>query len=67
LTTLGNMTEKLHIDIAALMREIARYLAAVDAFRAAGHEPSWLPEPGVPTPAGTPARRALDGARPARA
>jgi len=27
-----------------LHREIRRYLAAVDAFRAQGCEPSWLPE-----------------------
>jgi hypothetical protein len=31
------------IDIAALIEEIQRYLAAVDAFRAAGCEPTWLP------------------------
>jgi hypothetical protein len=30
------------IDIAALLDEICRYLAAVDAFRAAGCEPTWL-------------------------
>jgi hypothetical protein len=29
------------IDIAALIEEIRRYLAAVDAFRAAGCEPTW--------------------------
>jgi hypothetical protein len=34
----------LDIDLAALMREIARYLAAVDAFRAESREPTWLPE-----------------------
>jgi hypothetical protein len=28
----------------ALIREIARYLAAVDAFRAEHCEPTWLPE-----------------------
>ena len=27
-----------------LLREIRRYLAAVDAFRAAGCEPAWEPE-----------------------
>jgi hypothetical protein len=32
------------IDVDALLREIARYLAAVDAFRAAACEPTWLPE-----------------------
>jgi hypothetical protein len=29
------------IDIAALIEEIQRYLAAVDAFRDAGCEPTW--------------------------
>ena len=29
----------------ALIREIERYLAAVDAFRAEHCEPRWLPEP----------------------
>jgi hypothetical protein len=29
------------IDITALVEEIRRYLAAVDAFRAVGCEPSW--------------------------
>jgi len=29
------------IDITALVEEIRRYLAAVDAFRAAGCEPTW--------------------------
>lgn len=32
------------LDIDALMLEIARYLAAVDAFRAAACEPTWLTE-----------------------
>ena len=32
------------IDIEALLEEIRRYLAAVDAFRAAGCEPTWLPD-----------------------
>jgi hypothetical protein len=43
------MNRKLHADAAALMREIARYLAVVDAFRAELCEPTWLPEP---TPSG---------------
>ena len=30
-----------HIDIAALIEEIRRYLAAVDAYRAEGCEPTW--------------------------
>ncbi len=29
------------IDITALVEEIERYLAAVDAFRVAGCEPTW--------------------------
>jgi hypothetical protein len=29
------------IDITALVEEIGRYLATVDAFRAAGCEPTW--------------------------
>jgi hypothetical protein len=33
------------IDIAALIEEIRRYLAAVDAFRAAGCRPTWRPDP----------------------
>jgi hypothetical protein len=28
-----------------MIEEITRYLAAVDAFRAAGCEPTWRPEP----------------------
>jgi hypothetical protein len=31
-------------DIDALIDEIRRYLAAVDAFRHAGRTPSWRPE-----------------------
>jgi hypothetical protein len=38
------MNAALDIDSQALMREIARYLAAVDAFRAELREPTWLPE-----------------------
>jgi hypothetical protein len=34
-------------DIATLVDEIRRYLAAVDVFRAEGAEPRWLPEPSV--------------------
>ena len=30
---------------AQLIAEVARYLAAVDAFRAEQCEPTWLPEP----------------------
>lgn len=36
------------IDIAALVEEIQRYLAAVDAFRAAGCRPMWRTDPAVP-------------------
>jgi hypothetical protein len=38
------MNRKLDIDAQALMREVARYLAAVDVFRAERCEPTWLPE-----------------------
>ncbi len=38
------MNEQVRIDSEALVVEIARYLAAVDAFRAADCEPSWRPE-----------------------
>ena len=37
------MTKQPHIR-EALIREIARYLAAVDLFRAERCEPTWLPE-----------------------
>jgi hypothetical protein len=33
------------IDGSGLLAEVERYLAAVAAFRAAGREPRWLPEP----------------------
>jgi hypothetical protein len=36
------------IDGAGLLVEVARYLAAVEVFRAAGREPHWLPEPSLP-------------------
>ena len=38
------MTAIARADAEALIREIARYLAAVDAFRAESCEPTWLPE-----------------------
>jgi hypothetical protein len=38
------MNADLTIDAEALVREIARYLAAVNAFREAGCSPLWLPE-----------------------
>lgn len=37
--SVGAMTHD--IDITALVEEIERYLAAVDAFRVAGCEPTW--------------------------
>jgi hypothetical protein len=40
----ADMSDRLQIDSDALMREIARYLAAVDVFRAESCEPTWLPE-----------------------
>jgi hypothetical protein len=49
----GAMNERLAIDLDALLDEIARYLAAVDAFRAAACEPTWLPEPVASTSART--------------
>ena len=38
------MTELLATDRDALIDEITRYLAAVEAFRAADCEPTWRPE-----------------------
>ena len=38
------MNEELDIDAEALTDEIARYLAVVDALRAADCEPTWRPE-----------------------
>ena len=38
------MNEQTRIDPEALIREVARYLAVVDVFRAAHCEPSWRPE-----------------------
>jgi hypothetical protein len=32
------------LDVEALLREIRRYLVAVDEFRRLGHEPRWQPE-----------------------
>jgi len=36
----------LTLDVEALLREIRRYLAAVDEFRRLGHEPRWRQEEG---------------------
>lgn len=38
------MNEHGHIDSEALILEVTRYLAAVDAFRTENCEPMWLPE-----------------------
>jgi hypothetical protein len=38
------MNDRLHIDLAELIDEITRYLAAVDVFRALKCGPTWLPE-----------------------
>ncbi len=38
------MNDELRIDRETLAEEIARYLAAVDAFRAAECEPTWRAE-----------------------
>jgi hypothetical protein len=42
--------------IETLIDEIARYLAAVDVFRAERCEPKWLPEPTSSSAPGTPER-----------
>ena len=44
----------------ALIDEIVRYLAAVDAFRAEACEPTWLPEPAWDRVDESPARLVLD-------
>ena len=40
----GWMNDLLDISAEDLVDEITRYLAAVDAFRAEGREPTWRPE-----------------------
>jgi hypothetical protein len=52
------------VDTRALMREVHRYLAAVDIFRAEGREPCWLREPTDDEKADVPRRRAVLGAPP---
>jgi hypothetical protein len=42
-------------DLDELMTELCRYLAAVEAFRAEGHEPVWLREEGWALALDTPA------------
>jgi hypothetical protein len=55
------MTAQAHIDSEALIREITRYLAAVDAFRSEQCEPSWRPEL-VPSEAFVNAASSVDAA-----
>jgi hypothetical protein len=38
------------LEITRLMGEVRRYLIAVEAFRAEGQEPRWLPEERVSAP-----------------
>jgi len=52
------------LDPSLLIREARRYLAAVDTFRAEGHEPRWLPEPGAPAPRSCRRQRLALGAPP---
>lgn len=61
------MNEEFAIDYQALVREIERYLAAVDLYRAEDCEPTWRPELELATTEGTRARPERAGARPARA
>lgn len=49
------MQNQAHIDAEALICEVMRYLAAVDAFRAERCEPIWRPEP-APSAAVRPAQ-----------
>jgi hypothetical protein len=44
-TTLPTITRD---DVVRLLREIEAYLAAVEAFRAAGHEPRWSDDEALP-------------------
>ena len=52
------MKSQARSDRKELIGEIGRYLSVVDAFRAAGCEPTWRPElvPGGTMPATPPAR-----------
>jgi hypothetical protein len=45
------------LDETGLIDEIARYLAAVDTFRAEGQEPQWSPERAVAPSPPRPRRR----------
>jgi hypothetical protein len=69
------MNQRPNIDTGELMREVARYLVAVEVFRAELCEPTWLPERSpasgdlgshaTPAPAtGQPAPRARRGKPP---
>ena len=40
----ATVTTPTRLDVEALLREIRRYLAAVDEFRRLGHEPRWRAE-----------------------
>jgi hypothetical protein len=53
-----NSTPDDEMKLDELMREVRRYLVAVDAFRAEGHEPRWLPEQAC-APKGGPRRERL--------
>jgi hypothetical protein len=61
------MNEEFAIDYEALIREIERYLAVVDLYRAEDCEPTWRPELVLATSEGTRAQQERAGARPARA
>jgi hypothetical protein len=54
------VNEETRIDSEELIKEIARYLVAVDAFRAECCEPTWLPELASQSTSG--ARRRTDRA-----
>jgi hypothetical protein len=54
------MKSQARSDCKELISEIGRYLAVVDAFRAAGYEPTWRPEL-VPGGAMPPAPHARSG------
>ena len=44
-TTTAQLSER---DLTELVREVERYLATVDAFRAEGCEPAWRAEASLP-------------------
>ena len=55
-----------HIESEQLIAEILRYLAAVEAFRGVGCEPSWRPERRSRRPRRIPAGRTDEKALPKR-